>query len=266
MAAPSELWSFVELASTQKNAACVSVIQRAINHKSVFVFSELLEVPSIQDLKTGPSEFSKAFNTLELFAYGTYNEYKLNSKEYLELTPTQLDKLKKLTIVSIAMESKIIPYENLMGTLDISDLRSLEDLLIDTMYSGLLKGKLNQRDSIFTVMDTSGRDVRKENVESLIANLKGLKESSKYLYGCVKSSSHVISDKRGDDLMELKDLQRKFQASKALIKESIESGEISSFRDREFSDNTFARSTHNRAPKRIRGIGGASKFTDSQGI
>lgn len=266
MAAPSELWGFVELASTQKNAACVSVIQRAINHKSIFVFSELLEVTSVQDLKTGSPEFSKAYNTLELFAYGTYGEYKSNSSNYLELTPSQLEKLKKLTLVSIAMESKIIPYENLMRELDISNVRTIEDLIIDCMYLGLLKGKLNQRDSMLTILETSSRDIRKENVESLIEILKGLKESSKYLYQCVKNSSDVIACRRSADNDESNLLQKKLQASKALIKESIESGEISNFRDRDFSDNSFARTTHNRAPKRIRGIGGASNFAASQGI
>lgn len=266
MAASEELWSFVELASTQKNAACVSVIQRAINNKRIFVFSELLEVSSVRELKNGTPEFVKAFNTLELFAYGTYGEYKENPNQYLELTPTQLEKLKKLTIISISMETKVITYESLMKKLDISDLRSLEDLIIDTFYSGHLKGKLNQRDSMLTVTETSSRDVRKENIDSLIQNLMGLKESSKYLYECVKSSSHVISDRREAEAVELEDLQSKLKEQKAIIKNQIESGEISNFRDREFSDNTFARTTHNRAPKRIKSVGGASKYADSQAV
>ena len=119
---------------------------------------------------------------------------------------------------------------------------------------------------MLTVTETSSRDVRKENIDSLIQNLIGLKESSKYLYECVKSSSHGISDRREAEAVELEDLQSKLKEQKAIIKNQSESGEISNFRDREFSDNTFARTTHNRAPKRIKSVGGASKYADSQGV
>ena len=46
-----------------------------------------------------------------------------------------------------------------MKELDISDIRSLEDLIIDCIYNDLLKGKLDQRNKELLVEYTYGRDV-----------------------------------------------------------------------------------------------------------
>jgi hypothetical protein len=49
-----------------------------------------------------------AFNTLELFAYGTYNDYITTRDQYLELNPTQINHLKKLSLVSLAIVNKVL--------------------------------------------------------------------------------------------------------------------------------------------------------------
>ena len=49
-----------------------------------------------------------------------------------------------ITIADMASKDKDIGYDTLMSTLDIKDLRELEDLIIDCIYNELLKGKLDQ--------------------------------------------------------------------------------------------------------------------------
>lgn len=66
---------FCTLAESQKGNACVLLIQQVISHKKIFAFGELLEIDSIAQLKES-TEFQNAYNTLELFAYGTYSDYK----------------------------------------------------------------------------------------------------------------------------------------------------------------------------------------------
>jgi len=48
-----------------------------------------------------------------------------------------------ITIADMASRDKDLGYDNLMRTLDINDLRELEDLIIDCIYNELLKGKLD---------------------------------------------------------------------------------------------------------------------------
>lgn len=48
-----------------------------------------------------------------------------------------------ITITDMASKTKDLGYDTLMRTLDIKDLRELEDLIIDCIYNELLKGKLD---------------------------------------------------------------------------------------------------------------------------
>lgn len=65
-----------------------------------------------------------------------------------------------------------IPYSVLMSQLDIQNVRELEDLLIsDCHYSGLLKGKLDQKQRCLHVHEVIARDVKAEAIPSLVEGL-----------------------------------------------------------------------------------------------
>jgi COP9 signalosome complex subunit 7 len=72
--APSNpLEQFVLLSKAAKGAAAVTVIKQALEAPGVYVFGELLDMPNIQELSSGPH--APYFNLLNVFAYGTYNDY-----------------------------------------------------------------------------------------------------------------------------------------------------------------------------------------------
>lgn len=48
----AELEQFCTLAKTQRGAACAHLIVKAISHKNVFCFGEMLDLPSIQTVST----------------------------------------------------------------------------------------------------------------------------------------------------------------------------------------------------------------------
>lgn len=56
-----------------------------------------------------------------------------------------------LSVVSLAHTSKVIPYDTMKTTLGIDNIRRLEDTIFDTMYAGLLQGKLDQRQAVLKV-------------------------------------------------------------------------------------------------------------------
>ena len=67
--------------------------------------------------------------------------------------------------MAMAETLKVLSYESLMASLDISSLRELEDLLITgCIYTGVVKGKLNQEKRQFEVHFSRGRDVPFEQV------------------------------------------------------------------------------------------------------
>lgn len=85
-------------------------------------------------LKDG--EDQKYFNTLNLFAYGTYKEYRQQVSNYIELSSVMQKKLQHLTLVSLATKDKRISYEVLSKELEVDNVRHLEDVIIEAIYAG----------------------------------------------------------------------------------------------------------------------------------
>ena len=153
------LEQFVLLAKTAKGAAALELIKQAVETPGVHVFGELIDMPNIKELEHGPH--AAYWNTLNLFAYGTYKQYLENKSQLLELTPVQKKKLQHLTIVTLATKSKCIPYSLLLEELDIKNVRDLEDLIIEAIYADIIHGKLDQKNSQLEVDYAGlGRDVR----------------------------------------------------------------------------------------------------------
>lgn len=67
-----------------------------------------------------------------------YKQYLANQSTFIELTDVMKKKLKHLTIVTMAIRAKCISYADLLEQLDIKNVRELEDLIIESIYSGLL--------------------------------------------------------------------------------------------------------------------------------
>ena len=71
------LQEFLILGKSAPGAAAVANIQKCISSPNTYIFAELLNLPHVQALeKDGVAEHSKWVETLKLFAYGDYMEYK----------------------------------------------------------------------------------------------------------------------------------------------------------------------------------------------
>ncbi|KAL5014428.1 hypothetical protein ScPMuIL_008698 [Solemya velum] len=174
--APS-LDSYTHGPSSAKGAAAVSLINQALDAVGVYVFGELMDMPNIQELSSGST--APHFNLLNIFAYGTYKDYKENKDTLPELSPAQLTKLRHLTIVSLATKNKRIPYSVLLQELDILNLRALEDLIIEGIYTDVIGGKLDQKKQQLEVDYAIGRDIRPESVSEVVNVLQEW-----YLFWC----------------------------------------------------------------------------------
>ncbi|WAQ92655.1 hypothetical protein PtA15_17A137 [Puccinia triticina] len=97
---------------------------------------------------------------LEIFAYGTWKDYRQRQAHLPKLNDQQLAKLKLLSILTRASHSRIIPYSELMEELEIGETQALEELIMDGIYSGLLGGRLDQKYSRLEVETSVGRDVK----------------------------------------------------------------------------------------------------------
>lgn len=105
-------------------------------------------------------EHASAFRLLELFAYGTLPDYLTSQSSYPALTDAQLQKLKLLTLVTACSASRTVQYSELLQQLVVPDVRTLEDLIIEAIYEGVVSGRLDQKMQRFEVEGCLGRDVK----------------------------------------------------------------------------------------------------------
>ncbi|SPO32593.1 related to cop9 signalosome complex subunit 7a [Ustilago trichophora] len=185
----SRLASLLLVARSTKprGAAAANLVHQAISSPGVFFFGELFDVPGVAELSniTESSQLSDAYNLLSLFAYGTYSDYVQLSQQgsVPQLSNDQIQKLRQLTLLSLACQNKSLPYSILKEALGFteSSIRKLEDLIIETIYAGLIQGKLNELQSRFEVHHVQGRDVPHPSILSqpALSALPSLASSSK---------------------------------------------------------------------------------------
>ena len=80
----------------------------------------------------------RIFPTLDLFAYGRYSDYTAHSDRYITLTDLQLNKLRVLTLLSIADSKNRLSYDTIAKEVGFDVSRGysqVEDILIDAMNS-----------------------------------------------------------------------------------------------------------------------------------
>ncbi|KAG8586510.1 hypothetical protein GDO81_005397 [Engystomops pustulosus] len=166
----SLLEQFILLAKGAKGSALPALINQVLEAPGVYVFGELLDLPPVQELADSPH--SGYLQLLNLFAYGTYPDYVALKDTLPELSAVQKNKLKHLTIVSLASRMKCIPYSVLLKDLDMRNLRELEDLIIEAVYTDIIQGKLDQRNHVLEVDFCIGRDIPKKDITSIVKTLQ----------------------------------------------------------------------------------------------
>jgi len=188
----AKLEPFLLMGKSVKGAAAAKLIQDATSAPGVFIFSELLGLPNIQELANN-EQHKKAYTLLQLFAYKTYPDYLQYKDELPPLNQNQITKLKHLTIVSLAADRRILPYPDLLRTLDVSSVRELEDLIIDAIYLDLLQGKLDQKEEQFEVSYTMGRDLEPGKLEQVLAALNDWAATTSSVLATLDDKINIIA-------------------------------------------------------------------------
>jgi len=157
--------AFILLAKNARGAAASQLVSQATEAPGMYVFGELAEVPGIKQLE---QDSPKDWNLLQLFSFGTFQDYISNKGELPELNEKQILKLRHLTMASLASETKHVKYTTLQEQLQIENLRELEDLIIEAIYSGIIKAKLDQIENQLEIEYVMGRDIKAGALDSMI--------------------------------------------------------------------------------------------------
>ncbi|KAG6402738.1 hypothetical protein SASPL_134949 [Salvia splendens] len=253
---------FVKKASTLEGQALANVVVEATSHPSLFAFSEILSVPNVLELEG--TENSAFLDLLRMFAHGTWSEYKsktrsphitnltrgacidrqiksfcatgalvlmiwmscIDSAGHLpQLVPDQVLKLKQLTVLTLVETDKVLPYDPLMQELDVSNVRELEDFVInDCMYVGIVRGKLDQLRRCFKVQFAAGRDIQPGQLGSMTDILANWLATSDNLLVSIKEKINWADTMGEMDKKHRKETEDRVEVKKTLsMKAAIDS-------------------------------------------
>lgn len=222
-AGATALTQFCILAKSTKGPACTSVISQALDHPSIFVFAELLDIPTVQELAGTSSE--PYLELLKLFAYGTWQDYKGRAAQLPALSSAQAAKLKKLSVVTLSAQSRSIAYDALMKELEVSSVREIENLLIECFYGQLLQGKLDQAAGQLEVHHAFGRDIHPSEVTAMCEQLANWHQNSTELLVCVKDKLDSYKLQCDGARNEAADLEAKIEAVKSTLRAQHDAAE-----------------------------------------
>jgi len=178
-----------------------SIMMKSISNITLFFGYSLMEHIKITKVcfVTSTNKFRICLFCLNIV--GNFADFKRFLEENRDSLPqldnAQLNKLKQLSIVSLSETTRVsiynfrsdsrilfvllvcielycmslmqtIPYSRLLEYLDVPNVRELEDLIIEAIYQGLIKGKLDQKKKQLGVEYTMGRDLRPGQIDQML--------------------------------------------------------------------------------------------------
>ncbi|KAI8369524.1 uncharacterized protein BYT42DRAFT_584754 [Radiomyces spectabilis] len=186
--------TYVLLSKSVKGPANCQLIMDVLAAPGIYVFSELYEAPNVVEASVLP-EVAPYYELLKIFLYGTYRDYVAHAHKLPSLNPAQVAKLKHLSIISLSeSNSRSLSYDLLLEYLDISNVRALEDLIIDAFYQGVLVGKLDQRQKRVEISYAMGRDLRPEQMEATLDILHTWSRDTEMLLKAIDTKIQTVSN------------------------------------------------------------------------
>jgi len=255
----SSLQPFCLLAKSAKGKGCAAIIEQALQAPGVFVFGELLDMPNIKQLEG--TENKAHLELLKVFAYGIYQTYKENASTLPPLSPQMSTKLRQLTIVSLSADNKVIPYTVLLQQLDIPNVRELEDLIIDCVYQGVIRGKLDQKFKQLEVDFAIGRDIRPGQVAQMMNILAAWGNRSDAILAAINQRITYTAQAHDQARKGRADFEQRLEALKASIKVSGADRETAELLQQAASDYDSQEYDYERARKRGAKMKGREQFS-----
>lgn len=171
--------------STSANISTLgSILMKIFGETEIFAGYD--EIKSILETKLSSSgaEGEKILRTLDLFSYGSYQDYLngISQQTFMPLGNAQVLKLRQLsaiTIVQNACQQKCsqIPLQSFKDPLGLNDTRAVEEILMTCIYERVISGKLCQKSQSLRISCRKGpavqsRDVRQDQIPEMLAALK----------------------------------------------------------------------------------------------
>ncbi|KAH9997187.1 PCI domain-containing protein [Xylariaceae sp. FL0662B] len=151
--------------------AAADLVTQATSNPNTYVFAELLQAPQIQALAESP-DYASYLALLEIFSYGTFATY-ASTPNLPALNDAQMQKLRQLSLLTLAKDPQSLSYASLQHQLGLSDARAVEDLIINTIYADLVTAQLDPRNGAVHVSRVAPlRDLEPQSIPAMLNSLR----------------------------------------------------------------------------------------------
>jgi len=99
----------------------------------------------------------------------------------------------------------------LLSELDIKNVRDLEDLIIEAIYADIIHGKLDQKDSQLEVDFAVGRDIRMEEIGTIVDTLQQWCDSCETVLSCIESQINRANVDKSTSLKHKESIEKEVQ-------------------------------------------------------
>jgi len=213
------------LLKSARGKALAALIKEAMIAPTIFHYEEILSHPNVTEMAASDdSEVEPLINTLRLFTYGSYEDYIADQQKFLVLSMEQIEKLRLLSLMSIAIKNCRIKYDFLNEKLGLAagDYQKLEEIIMSAMCTGALQGQMDQENKILHVQGVQGRDVQPSEI-SLLS--KRADEWCQSMEGVLKDALHkekVDREESENRQQSEKRFQEELQSIKKVVKMEME--------------------------------------------
>ncbi|KAJ1122443.1 hypothetical protein NDU88_000930 [Pleurodeles waltl] len=207
---------FLLLAKSAKGTALATLIYQVLEAPGVYVFGELLDMQNVKELASG--DHAATFRLLTVFAYGTYCDYMAESSTLPALNDAQKNKLRHLSVVTLAAKVKCIPYSVLLEKLYLKNVRQLEDLIIEAIYADVVRGTLDQRNQRLEVDYSIGRDIRREDLSTIARTLQDWCQGCEAMLGGIEEQVSRANHQKEQHLSVTQQIEAEVANLKKTIK------------------------------------------------
>jgi hypothetical protein len=183
-------------AARESSSANVStlraLISKVLSDSEIFAGYDELKTILLGPLQQAGAEGTKLLQTLDLFSYGTYNDYVTQNSYYMSLSDAQIFKLRQLTVLSLVQtacchdKSDRLLYTTVQQALQLQNTNDannssptahgVEPILISCLYAGVIAGRLCQKTKSVVLYTTPlrSRDVPVAAIPDLLGMVREL--------------------------------------------------------------------------------------------
>jgi len=206
--------------------ALANLIEQALMAPSIFHYENVLNHPNVIALaeRTDVPDVHKLINTLKLFTYGCFEDYIAEQNKVNLLSLEQIEKLRLLSLMSIATKNNRIKYDFLTEKLGLppAAYQKLEEIIMSAMCQGAIQGQMDQEHELLLVQGVQGRDVRPEEIPHLSQKASEWCESMEKVLKEAFAEEKAAKEAAENEAASEKRFQEEIQSIKKAVKMDVE--------------------------------------------